>query len=248
MPKIGFNVYQPGVTNLIPSQIATQQQKDLKRQQNMQQIQQVFKTLQQYGELKKQTTKQEKYLKDLGILKDVQETVDPGTPEWNKIAKSMMKKNIVVSRASGALPTGKTDTVFDQESLKNLPEGITLKDIFSMPGVTLKGGVAKKPTWGQEQKIASIRTGLQKGFVTIGRDFGEPTSYPIKTVEDAYKAIADAKLDPSLFQAELAAIAQKTQGAGGTGQVDSYGFTINQEKKAKGKTYKYIGNNQWQAK
>lgn len=61
----------------------------------------------------------------------------------------------------------------------------------------------KKTTWKQDQKIKSIKHGLSSGKVVIGRDFGEPTTYEIKTLDDAYKAIMDAGLDPSLFSEEL---------------------------------------------
>lgn len=61
----------------------------------------------------------------------------------------------------------------------------------------------KVPSWKQEQKVASIKTGLKRGEVTIGRDFGEPTVYPINSLDNALKAIADAGLDPSLFTKEL---------------------------------------------
>lgn len=60
-----------------------------------------------------------------------------------------------------------------------------------------------KPTWAQEQKVASIKTGLQRGEVTIGRQFGEPTTYPIRSLADALRAISDAGLDPALFGEEL---------------------------------------------
>lgn len=61
----------------------------------------------------------------------------------------------------------------------------------------------KTPTFGQENKIAALRTGLKRRNVTIGREFGEPSKYPINTIDDAYAAIQDAGLDPALFKDEL---------------------------------------------
>lgn len=67
---------------------------------------------------------------------------------------------------------------------------------------------APGPTWHQNQQIESIKSGLRRGRVVIGRQFGEPTEYPPAgepmNMEQALMAIQDAGLDPSLFSEELA--------------------------------------------
>ena len=62
----------------------------------------------------------------------------------------------------------------------------------------------KRPTWGQEQKVAGLKDGIKRGHVVIGKDFGEPDEFDIQTQADVYKAIGLSKLDPQLFQEELA--------------------------------------------
>lgn len=66
----------------------------------------------------------------------------------------------------------------------------------------------KTPSWGQEQKVQSLKAGLRTGNVVIGREFGEPSRYPMTSgepmkMEQALMAIQDAGLDPSLFYSEL---------------------------------------------
>lgn len=193
MPQIGLNMYNPGVTNLIPSQIAQRQQKLAEREANMAKIQKVFQAIQQYGQMKQQTAKQEKMLKGLGVLKDVQETAEPGTPEWNKIAESMMKKNVVVSRASGALPTGKTNTIFNQEALQNLPEGIELKDIFGITGMNVKGVKPEKLSY-----TDSMRQDLSQVSERI--EAGEDSQEVLKEITEKYPSGISADTHYNLKQ------------------------------------------------
>jgi len=61
----------------------------------------------------------------------------------------------------------------------------------------------KKPSWKQEQLIESLRDGLSRGKVVIGKEFGEPSVYEIKTQEDAMNAIAEAGFDVDMFSTEL---------------------------------------------
>jgi len=71
------------------------------------------------------------------------------------------------------------------------------------PYLEIKRKAEKVPTWKQEQTVSSIKAGLNRGEVVIGREFGEPSVYKINTIEDAYRAISDAGLNPSLFSEEL---------------------------------------------
>lgn len=64
-------------------------------------------------------------------------------------------------------------------------------------------GRGGKPAWGQEQKVASVRSGLMRGQGTITKAWGELESQPILTLEDAHRFIADKGLDPTLFKKEL---------------------------------------------
>lgn len=93
-------------------------------------------------------------------------------------------------------------------------EGFSLTAVGETPQERLKSALrlyagrpqeekVKTPSWGQEQKVASIRSGLQRGEVVIGREFGEPTKYTVSTIEDAHRAIQDAGLAPALFAEEL---------------------------------------------
>lgn len=64
-----------------------------------------------------------------------------------------------------------------------------------------------KPSWGQEQKVQALKTGLRTGKVVIGREFGMPSQYPsgkkTMNMEQALLAIQDAGLSPELFMEEL---------------------------------------------
>lgn len=61
-----------------------------------------------------------------------------------------------------------------------------------------------KPSFGQQQKIAAMRSGLARGKVVIGKEWGEPTIYEPKTMDEAVSVITEANLDPALFREELA--------------------------------------------
>ena len=61
----------------------------------------------------------------------------------------------------------------------------------------------KTPSWGQEQKIEAIRSGLKRGKIVLGKEWGEPSVYEPKTMDEALSAITEAKLDPTLFEEEL---------------------------------------------
>jgi len=64
-------------------------------------------------------------------------------------------------------------------------------------------GYKKEPSWGQEQEIESIKKGLKRGKIVIGKEFGEPSVYELKSKESALNAIAEAGLDADLFTEEL---------------------------------------------
>jgi len=62
----------------------------------------------------------------------------------------------------------------------------------------------KQPTWIQEQKRANVKSGLKRGEITFKSDWmGTPQPFPIKTLDDAYKAISASNLDPAEFTEEL---------------------------------------------
>jgi len=90
---------------------------------------------------------------------------------------------------------------FDDFVAQSLPAGSSV----DLGATTIKSSREKEktPSWGQEQKVSAIKEGLKRGQVVIGKEFGEPSTYAIKSQEDAYKAIMEAGLDPSLFGEEL---------------------------------------------
>ena len=69
---------------------------------------------------------------------------------------------------------------------------------YGLPGAGTPG-----PTWNQQQQVESLKTGLRMGKIVIGKEFGEPSVYEAKTMEDALKAIQEAGYDPALFSEEL---------------------------------------------
>lgn len=105
----------------------------------------------------------------------------------------------------GAPPpeTGATGAVESyQPELFEAPEGTEFEwEMGEMPKVKPKK--EKTPSFGQEQKIESIRSGLERGKIVIGKEFGEPSVYEPKTMDEALSAVAEADLDPALFQEEL---------------------------------------------
>lgn len=64
-----------------------------------------------------------------------------------------------------------------------------------------------KPTFGQQNKIQALKTGLRSGKVVVGREFGEPQTYPgdreKMNLETAVLSIQDSGFDPALFEQEL---------------------------------------------
>lgn len=69
----------------------------------------------------------------------------------------------------------------------------------------LGGGAGKEsgPTWSQQQKVSALKAGLNRGKVVLGKEFGEPSNYQIKSLDDAISAITEAGLDPSMFTEDL---------------------------------------------
>lgn len=81
-------------------------------------------------------------------------------------------------------------------------------DEYGNPTYTYAKPTDKEPSWGQEQKIEALKTGLRMGRVVIGKEFGEPAMYPSgkgesMSMEQALRAIQDAGLSPELFANEL---------------------------------------------
>jgi len=61
----------------------------------------------------------------------------------------------------------------------------------------VEGMKGTQPAWGQEQKMASVRSGIERGHVIIGKEFGVPVGFDIKTRIDALRAIELGGFDPS---------------------------------------------------
>lgn len=61
----------------------------------------------------------------------------------------------------------------------------------------------KVPSWGQMQKKAALKSGLNRGHIIIGKQWGEPEEFDVKTYADALKAIELSGFDPALFTEEL---------------------------------------------
>jgi hypothetical protein len=59
------------------------------------------------------------------------------------------------------------------------------------------------PSWQQGQKALALASGLRSGNVVIGREFGEPSVYKPKNMNEALSAIMEAGFDPSIFADEL---------------------------------------------
>ncbi len=64
-------------------------------------------------------------------------------------------------------------------------------------------GAEKSPSWAQGQKVEAVRSGLKRGKIVLGKEFGEPSTYEPKTIDEATNAIQEAGLDPSMFTEEL---------------------------------------------
>ena len=62
----------------------------------------------------------------------------------------------------------------------------------------------RRPTWKQEQKIQAIKDGARTGSIILGRQFGEPSRYELKNIDDLRAAIGEAGLSQELFMEELA--------------------------------------------
>jgi len=88
--------------------------------------------------------------------------------------------------------------------------------------VKLEDKKIKNPSWKQQQKVKSIKSGILNGKVVLGKEFGEPSTYDVKSMDDALAVISEAGLDPKMFEETLK---QKFGGQGGgmtkPSQVDS---------------------------
>lgn len=95
----------------------------------------------------------------------------------------------------GTIPKGPPGTILDKVQY----------DEQGNPTTVYTNPVANQPqsTWGQNQKVEALKTGLRMGKVVIGKEFGEPSIYETKDMTDALAAIQDAGLSPSLFSEEL---------------------------------------------
>ena len=66
-----------------------------------------------------------------------------------------------------------------------------------------QGGNALKPSWAQAQRAIALKTGLSTGKIVLGKEFGKPSTYEPKNMQEALNAIMEAGLDPSMFMEEL---------------------------------------------
>ena len=60
-----------------------------------------------------------------------------------------------------------------------------------------RGVAPKVPTWQQAQKKAAIRSGIKRGHVVIGKEWGEPEEFDIKSRADIYRAIELGGYNPT---------------------------------------------------
>lgn len=89
------------------------------------------------------------------------------------------------------------------EALRRYKENPNQYDITSGGGIKTIKSTQTSPSWVQEQKIAAMRSGLKRGNVVIGKQFGEPSNYTPKNRNEAISAIEEAGLDPAMFEEEL---------------------------------------------
>ena len=99
---------------------------------------------------------------------------------------------------TGTLPGAPTPPAGFAPSRFTVDESGQTQTIYEPPGANAPG-----PTWNQQQQVESLKTGLRMGKIVIGKEFGEPSVYEAKTMEDALKAIQEAGYDPALFSEEL---------------------------------------------
>lgn len=59
------------------------------------------------------------------------------------------------------------------------------------------------PSFRQSQKMEALKSGLRRGHVVIGKQFGEPDEFDVKTMDDAVRAIELAGFDPDEFSQVL---------------------------------------------
>ena len=90
---------------------------------------------------------------------------------------------------------------FDAEKARGvIPAGMTVP---LGRGIKYEAPSPPIATWGQGQKVASVSEGLNRKMGTVTKQFGELEAFPIRTLEDAHRFLADKALDPALFSQEL---------------------------------------------
>jgi hypothetical protein len=99
--------------------------------------------------------------------------------------------------APGTIPQGPPGTTLSKVQYDEQGNPTT---VYENPTMNPPGGGA---SWGQAQKVEALKSGLRMGKVVIGKEFGEPSIYNAKSMEEALAAIQEAGLDPSLFSEEL---------------------------------------------
>jgi hypothetical protein len=122
--------------------------------------------------------------------------------KFPQIAAKQLGMDTTGMAQPGQTPQAPPGTILDQTTIDE--SGNQVSKFVNPTQNPVSGG----PSWGQQNKVAALKNGLIRGKVVIGREFGEPSEYPmgdeIMTMEHAFKAIQDAGLDPSLFREELA--------------------------------------------
>ena len=93
-----------------------------------------------------------------------------------------------------------------QVELTSSPEWMTLEKSLGMPSLsgTTLSPEKTKPTWGQENEVASIRSDLMRGSGTTYSLMGEPEPFDMKTEEDALNYLSKRNQNPAMYSAELA--------------------------------------------
>ena len=133
----------------------------------------------------------------------------PATPE--QIAAGIKGKPGVVASLFGAKPPEELtwdpikELTIQEKALKAIEKNTPLpgttmaetKILAKIKPVKPEKGKVKEPTWGQEQRMASIKSGIERGKVVIGKDFGEPEEFPVKTLVDVLRAIELGGYNPT---------------------------------------------------
>lgn len=113
------------------------------------------------------------------------------------IAKTEVETEKIRKEQPSAKDTG------TEAAWKAFVEGKATDEQKKLIGALVTEPKEKQPTWGQEQNVASVKSGLKSGKGTVRGDFGKIETIDLKTSQDALNYIIQENLDPALFAEEL---------------------------------------------